>query len=317
MQSISMNRLSMRMVQTLMDSPDTFKVQATKLADGSTIIDTGIEAQGGYEAGRLVAEICMGGLGSVQLSSTNMPDIPCPWVTVFTDHPVLSCMLSQMAGWSMKLKDFRAMSSGPARALAQTEDIYKQHPYKDAHTEAVIVLETSTKPTQGVSALISDKCGVDPKNLYMVAVRTASLAGAVQVCARVVETGMHKMNSLGIDLAKIAAGHGTCPVPPLSKSDLVMMGRTNDAILYGGRSSYVFADASSALPHIESVPSSSSADYGRPFAELFKAAGSDFYKIDPGLFSPAVISMEDAKSGKCHTAGKVDVKVLRKSFGMS
>jgi len=317
MQAISVNRLSMRIVQTLIDSPETFNVQVAKLADGSTIIDAGIEAPGGYEAGRLVAEVCMGGLGSVQLGSANLPDIPCPWVTVFTDHPVLSCMLSQMAGWSMKLKDFRAMGSGPARALAQTEEIYKRHPYTDTHTEAVIVLETSTKPTQSVSTWISEKCGVDPKNLYMVAARTSSLAGAVQVCTRVVETGMHKMHSLGIDLAKIVAGHGTCPVPPLAKNDLVMMGRTNDAILYGGRSSYIFTDASSAIPRIGSVPSSSSADYGKPFAELFKAAGSDFYKIDPGLFSPAIISMEDAKSGKCYTAGKVDVDVLRKSFGLS
>lgn len=316
MQAISVNRLSMRMVQMLIDSPETFKVQATRLADGSTIIDAGIEAPGGYEAGRLVAEICMGGLGSVQLTSSVLPDIPCPSVSVFTDHPVLSCMLSQMAGWSIKLKDFRAMGSGPARALSQTEEIYKEYPYRDAHSEAVIVLETSTKPAEAVSAWISGKCGVDPKNLYMLAARTSSLAGAVQVCARVVETGMHKMHSLGIDLARIVAGHGTCPVPPVSKSDLTMMGRTNDAILYGGRSSYVFADASSAVPRIGSVPSSSSADYGKPFAELFKAAGSDFYKIDPGLFSPAVVSMEDAKSGKCATAGRIDVEVLRRSFGL-
>ncbi len=316
MPAISINRLSMRTVQTLIDSPEMFNVQITRLSDGSTVIDAGIEAEGGYEAGRLVSEICMGGLGSVQFSFTGPIAIECPWVVVFTDHPLLSCMLSQMAGWSIRTKGFRAMGSGPARALAQAEEIYRQYPYTDGHSEAVIVLETSTKPGETASAWISERCGVSPKNLYMVGARTASLAGTVQVCARVVETGMHKMHTLGIDLAGILAGRGTCPVPPILRDDLVMMGRTNDAILYGGRADYIFADASRSLAHLQSLPSSSSSDYGRPFVELLKAAGSDFYKIDPALFSPAVMGMENMKSGKCLSAGRMDIEVLKRSFGL-
>ena len=306
----------MKIVKKLIEFPDKFRIKVDRLDDGSTIVDAGINTEGSFEAGRLVGEICMGGLGSVHLTLSQIPEIQLPWVTVFTDHPLVSCILSQLAGWSIKVGKFRAMGSGPARALARSEAVFKEYVYKDDHSEAVIVLETSVKPTEKVTGFLAKKCKVDPKDLYVILTPTSSIAGAVQICARIVETGMHKMHTMGVDLTDVMSGHGSCPIPPLSKGGLTMMGRTNDAILDGGTTFYIFGDGQSIIPKMESIPSCSSSDYGRPFKELFKAAGSDFYKLDPGLFSPAVVNVNVVKSGKVISAGRINVEVLKKSFGI-
>jgi len=56
--------------------------------------------------------------------------------------------------------------------------------------------------------------------------------------------------------------------------------------------------------------------YGKPFFQIFKEAGYDFYKIDPGIFSPAQITVNNLRDGKVYTAGKVDVPLLKKSLGL-
>ena len=61
------------------------------------------------------------------------------------------------------------------------------------------------------------------------------------------------------------------------------------------------------------VPSSGSKDHGALFAELFARYG-DFYKIDPLLFSPAEVTFVNLRTGRCHTFGRVEPGLLRKSF---
>ncbi len=312
----SVNKLAMKIVQELLGAEKELGICVGKLRDGSTLLDCGIRAPGGYQAGRLVGETCMGGLGSVALSTMAVVGTQLPSVVVSTDHPLESCILSQLAGWSLKVGKFRAMGSGPARALAQVEPLFQEYRYRDGHSEAVIVLETSKIPDEEVSGFIAAKCRIAPSDLYMIVTPTHSLAGTVQICARIVETGMHRMHTLKVDLSQVEAGHGQCPIPPLSTSDLVMMGRTNDAMLYGGTTLYTFREAGSVVPLIGSIPSSSSGAYGRTFADVFEAAGRDFYKLDPALFSPAVVAVNEVSSGRFFSAGRVNHDLLRYSFGM-
>ncbi|MHA1935331.1 MAG: methenyltetrahydromethanopterin cyclohydrolase, partial [Candidatus Thorarchaeota archaeon] len=42
----------------------------------------------------------------------------------------------------------------------------------------------------------------------------------------------------------------------------------------------------------------------------------DFYKVDPHLFSPAEITLNDITSGKTFKAGSLNPDILKKSFGM-
>jgi len=316
MASTSVNRCAMELVQTLLDSPEKFKVGISTLETGTTLIDAGIDFKGGFLAGKLIGEICMGGLGTVELTSLEIGDMRISGVQVTTDHPLVACVLSQLAGWPVKIGRSRALGSGPARALAQVEDLYDEYPYEDDHSEGVLVMETSKRPDARLSRQVSGKCGISPADLYIIVTPTSSPAGVVQICSRVVETGMHKMHSLGIGLDQIVSGTGSCPVPPISQSDLEMMGRTNDAILYGGMASYLFAGIEGIAEKLESTPSSSSPDYGKPFLRLFEEAGRDFYKLDRGLFSPASVQINDRRTGELRRYGKISPEILRNSFGI-
>ncbi len=124
----------------------------------------------------------------------------------------------------------------------------------------------------------------------MFAARTASPAGTVQIVARSVETALHKLHVLGFDLSRVVAGGGLAPLPPLADDDLQAIGWTNDAILYGASVTLAIRDRIDDLMEFASrVPSCASPDYGRPFAEVFARYDCDFYRIDPMLFSPAMI----------------------------
>ena len=93
------------------------------------------------------------------------------------------------------------------------------------------------------------------------------------------------------------------------------MGRTNDAIIYGGRIQlWVDCDDGQIESVIKQVPSSSSSSFGEKFIDLFNQAGGDFYKMDPMLFSPAWIRMTNLKTGRTFEAGGVKPDVVQRSF---
>ena len=58
-----------------------------------------------------------------------------------------------------------------------------------------------------------------------------------------------------------------------------------------------------------------SKDYGKPFLQIFREAGKDFYKIDHDLFAPAAIIISNAKTGESLRAGQINPKVLSQSLG--
>jgi methenyltetrahydromethanopterin cyclohydrolase len=96
------------------------------------------------------------------------------------------------------------------------------------------------------------------------------------------------------------------------------MGRTNDVILYGGVTNYFVnhEDDEDLKKTVAKAPSSCSRDYGRPFYEIFREAKFDFYKIDPNLFAPAVITISNMKTGVSYTAGTINEKVLKDAIGL-
>jgi methenyltetrahydromethanopterin cyclohydrolase len=62
------------------------------------------------------------------------------------------------------------------------------------------------------------------------------------------------------------------------------------------------------------LPSSTSRDFGRPFAQLFRQFKGDFYAIDPLLFSPAEVIVTARQSGESFHAGRRDPALLDASF---
>lgn len=313
MREISVNERAALIAERMMADAKALGIKVTTLANGAKVINA---AGGGLKAGKLLAEACMGGLGEVGFTTLNFGPFWLPGVSVSVDMPAVACMASQYAGWAIRVGKFSAMGSGPARALSLVEELYEKLSYRDESDVAVIALEGRKLPTEKVAEHIARKCGVSPNRLYFIIAPTASLVGSVQISARVIETGLHKMMELGFDIERVTSGYGTCPIAPVAGDDLKAIGRTNDCVLYSGRAFYTVRIEDAEIERIvEQIPSSASKDYGKPFYELLKAYGGDFYQIDPLLFSPAEVFINNLMSGKTYHAGKPNSEALRGVLG--
>jgi methenyltetrahydromethanopterin cyclohydrolase len=311
-----MNEAASEIADTMADQADILRVNSFRLPSGARVIDAGVNAPGGIEAGIALAEICMGGLGNVSCTPVQIGSQSYAGLTVWTDHPAVSCMASQYAGWAISVGKYFAMGSGPLRAHARVErELFEKLSYEEEAEDGVLVLETRSLPTDEVVASIAEKARLQPVQLTLVVAPTASLAGGVQISARIIETGLHKIETLGFDVRRIIGATGTAPLPPVAKNDLRAIGRTNDCILYGGQARYTVQASDAELEKLaEQVPASGSRDYGTPFYEIFQRYGGDFYKIDPLLFSPAEVWLTSTETGRTFHAGRLNPEVLEASL---
>jgi len=149
----SVNRLAWRLVEKLCENPEIYGVHIEKSSKGVTIIDAGIKAKGGFQAGKIITEICMGGCGKTRITYRKYGEIELSsiFVFVYTDYPVIATLGSQFAGWQIKEGDYFAIGSGPARAISlKPKGIYEKIGYKDVSDKAVIVLETDKYPPESL-----------------------------------------------------------------------------------------------------------------------------------------------------------------------
>ncbi|MDD5273062.1 MAG: methenyltetrahydromethanopterin cyclohydrolase [Methylovulum sp.] len=321
----SVNKLAQPLVQELLDNADKLRLHLHTLDNGCTIIDAGINAPGGLEAGRIITEICLGGMGTVSLSHSAYTEKWPLTVNVHSTNPVLACLGSQYAGWSLSHEKYYALGSGPARAMATktkegvsqpVEELYKELAYQDAAEKTVLVIENDKIPPVEIVDKVAAACGVAPANLTIIVTPTSSLAGCVQVVGRVLEVAMHKAHALHFPLENILDGSGSAPLCPPHPDFVQAMGRTNDAILFAGLV-HIFVKGSDAAAEqlANELPSSTSKDYGKPFAQVFKEYKYDFFKVDAMLFSPASVIVTAVESGKSFRAGRLDNELLNLSFG--
>jgi methenyltetrahydromethanopterin cyclohydrolase len=318
--TLSVNQQVAPWVERLRAQADALRVRVQRDDDtGVRLVDAGIAVPGGVAAGLLIGEICMGGFGSVSLRVGTGDGWP-SMLDVRSSQPVLACLASQYAGWSLAAskeetggKKFFALGSGPVRALAVKEPLFGELGYRDQAQHGVLVLEVDRAPPPVVLRKVLRDSGLVPEALTVVLTPTTSAAGTTQVVARVLEVALHKAHQLGFALADIVDGAASAPLPAPSPDGVQAMGRTNDAILYGGRvhlSVRGSDDAARALA--TKLPSRNSHDFGRSFADLFKDVGHDFYKIDPALFAPAEVWVSNLDSGRSWHAGAVDMELLRR-----
>jgi len=311
----SVNQLAQPLIERLLQQADALQLGISKHEAGCTVIDAGIVHAGSAEAGRLIAEICMGGLGHVSLQPD---DRFAGWheaIAVTSSQPVLACLASQYAGWALSHEKFFSLGSGPARALAQREELFKELDYIDSADSTCIVLETDKVPPVQVIEKIVRDTKVAAENLTVILTPTTSIAGVVQIVGRVLEVALHKAHTLHFPLQNIVSGSGLAVLPPVARDFMTAMGRTNDAILFGGDVSLqVRGDDESAARLALNLPSSASKDYGKTFAEVFKFYEMDFYKIDPMLFSPAKVTVTNVDTGNVFEAGQLNAALINKSF---
>src|SRR5688572_2107660 len=316
MTDLGMNQRAWALADRCAERAGELRVAVHTLESGARVIDAGVNATGGFGAGRVLAELCMGGLGHVEPTSMTIDGESWPAVHVWTDHPAEACMASQYAGWAINPEGFFAMGSGPLRAKARVEkELFAKLGYGEDAPRGVLVLEGRTLPGNEVAAWVAEKSGLTPATITFAVAPTASTAGGVQIAARIIETGLHKMDALKFDVTRVLSAIGTAPVPPVARNDVRAIGRTNDCILYGGQARYtVRADDATLEALVARMPASASPDYGTPFYDIFERYERDFYKIDKLLFSPAEVWLTSATSGRTFHAGRLDPAVLRTSL---
>lgn len=318
---ISVNEKAHVLVNDLIKNKDYYRVKVDKGYNGCTIVDAGVNALGNMEAGRLISEICLGGIGRVHILNTLQNNDWPLTVHVNTNDPVIACLGSQYAGWSLSSKEegskFNALGSGPARALAQKEPLFKDINYSDKSEKTCIVMEVDSFPPNDVIEKISNDTQVDTSNLTIIITPTSSIAGNIQVVSRVLEVALHKAHELKFPMNEIIEGFGSSPIPPTSPDFLTAMGRTNDAIIFSGITQLLVNTSDEKAEDLcKKMPSSTSNDYGKPFANIFKDYEYDFFKIDANLFSPSKVIISNMKTGNTFVSGEIDNELMKKSFGL-
>ena len=319
---ISVNLEAKKTVDLMIRKADELNLAVDVLNNGSTVIDAGVNVVGSFKAGELYTKVCLGGLADVGISIPGdlSENFALPSVKIKTDFPAISTLGSQKAGWSVSVEDFFALGSGPARALAlKPAETYKEIGYKDEADLAILTLEADRLPGVDVTEVIASESNVSPENVYVLVAPTSSLVGSIQISGRVVENGTYKMlEFLHFDVNKVKHAAGIAPIAPVDPDGLKAMGKTNDAVLFGGRTYYyVESEEGDDVKSVaEKLPSSASAGYGKPFFDVFKEAEFDFYKIDKGMFAPAEVVINDLRTGEIFRTGYVNNELLMKSFGL-
>ncbi|MFM9059844.1 MAG: methenyltetrahydromethanopterin cyclohydrolase [Planctomycetaceae bacterium] len=296
---------------------------------GVRVVDCGIRSAGSLDAGLLMAGAALAGLGDVGLLAAgtaalaetrlecSWPDCPWPVVAESSTAPVAACLAAQYAGWQVTEAGFFALASGPVRAAIGRERLYDVIGMRERPPVAVGLLETSRLPPEAACLKLAADAGVNADALTLLAARTASPAGTVQVVARALETALHKLHDLGFDVTRVRSGSGRAPLPPVpTGDDLAAIGRTNDAIRFGGHVILEVAGPEADLAAIgPRVVSQASPSHGVPFLELFERAGRDFYALDPALFAPALVDLVSVETGRAHRHGRIEPELVARSFG--
>jgi methenyltetrahydromethanopterin cyclohydrolase len=313
----SVNARAAKIVEQIVADASALRCVVSTGGAGERLIDMGAATTGGLEAGRRLAEVCMGGLGTVTITTASGHANWPLGVVVHSTNPVLACLGSQYGGWTMsdEATGFFALGSGPARALARKEELFRELDYTDHHNKAALVIEGDKAPPAALARSVAADCGVNPADLTVLFAPTGSLAGGVQVCARVLEVALHKAHTLHFPLGDIIDGVGTAPLSPPIPDFVQAMGRTNDAIIYGGRVQLFVRGSNEAAEKLaHELPSKGSPAYGQPFADIFSAVNGDFYKIDPMLFSPAAVTVTNIDTGRSFFGGALAPEIVDKSF---
>lgn len=299
-----LNRMALAEADSIAARESALRVTVSKLPNGIRLIDCGVSALGGLEAGLALSRVCTSGLATIRITGGSIGSHQMPQIEVSTDHPKAACLLSQYAGWQVADDGYFGMGSGPMRMAACREPMLKEFGFGPTPVEhAVGVLEAGQLPPAGAMQDLAEKCG---GKLTALVAPTASQAGNVQILSRSVETAMHKLHEVQFDTNKVVSGFGTVPVPPVAADDLTGIGRTNDSILYGARVNLWVRCEDDEIAEVgPKVPSNSSPAHGRPFLDLFKEAKGDFYAIDKHLFSPAVVVFQNLNTGRSFRFGEV------------
>jgi methenyltetrahydromethanopterin cyclohydrolase len=308
----SVNRMAVELVDEALDFAEELGVEVYELDGGATVLDFGVDAEAGLEAGLLLSEIQTAGLATVGTAMDEVAGTPRPSVELTTDHPALALLCCQKAGWELTTDDFDGLGSGPARALVGEESEFEAVGYYDEFDFAVLSVETIDAPTDATAREVAARSGVEESGVFLPTYATGSMAGSVATAARAAELAAFRLFELGYDPRDVLSASARAPVAPVSHDEGVAMGRTNDALAYGGK---VYLHVREDFDRFDEAVSSAHDDYGTPFEAVFEAADWDFYEVPESVFAPAALTV-DVVDGPTESYGSTDEGLLADSFGL-
>jgi len=316
---LSVNKEAFLLVKELIINSEKLKVDVSYLDNEATVIDLGQRVAGSWEAGRILTEILLGGLGEVSFETfpAKIANNYLPAVNVRTSHPLISLAGCQISGWELSPGNFAPILAGPGRTLGRKADDWLEPytDYEDDFDKAIITIESPDPVTVKQSNQLAEACNVEPNMLYILIAPPASLATYIQVSGRILEQTIHRLKEENFELDNITQAQGFCVIPPLIDDNLIAMGRMNDALIYGGHAQFTVKTEDKEVESvIKKITADNSKVYGRPFKEIFKEADLDFYNVPKELFSPASVTFVNQKSGNIFKAGGFNIEVLEKSF---
>ncbi|MDY6764610.1 MAG: methenyltetrahydromethanopterin cyclohydrolase [Halobacteria archaeon] len=307
-----LNYNALELVDEAVEFADELNIRAVEYENGSTVLDFGVEASGGIEAGLYYADISAGGLLSVSVRTDELNGTPTNFVDTWIDNPALGLIGAQQSGWEVDYNGYEAVCGGPGRVLARKPpETYELLDYEEDSDFAVVCLEANDLPSPGVMERIAEECGVTPEATYAVVAPLASTAGVFQMGARTPEIAVLRLKNLGYDIRKIETASGVSPVAPVVSTELDAMGVTNDSVRYCGRAHLRVREDSDVFGQ---VPTSETEFYDTFFTEVLEEYGG-FYEVDDSVFAPASVTV-DVIGGDTKRYGEVDEQKLSESYGI-
>ena len=308
----SINRSAVELVDETLDFAEELGVVPAELDCGTTVIDFGVVADGGIEAGLMLADIQTAGLATTYTQMDQIGGAPIPYVELTTDHPAVGLLCSQKAGWELDVEGFNGLGSGPARALVGEETDFERVGYYDEFDFSVLTVESIDLPDDRIAEHVADRSNVEPTSVFLPTYAAGSTAGSVSMAARAAELAVFRLSELGYPPTEILSATGRAPVAPVSYNESVAMGRTNDALAYGGE---VYLQVREESTVFDQVPSNARDEYGVPFEQIFDEANWDFYEVDEDIFAPAKVTI-DVVDGGTYVVGETDEALVAESFGI-
>ena len=316
----SINQQAVKIVkEKILPFAEQLNCEIVHLKNGATVVDMGVDAPGGWMAGKLLVEATIGGMGHVDFGQYALGNYQLPSIDVYIDHPVEATLSSQFSGWKMPGKDIpgyiNPIGSGPARAIARNDIFSQSWHYQDIHHETVFAAQTQEIPDESIAQMVAEACKISPENVYILATKTASLAGSIQVCSRTVEASVWRLFRKGFDIGKIISGMGTCPVAPPVKDELKAMDRVNTALLYGVTVRYVVDCTDEEVEAvIHNAPFNASRRFGERFIDIFEEGKRDFYIVDKDIHTVARYEITNYATGRTFHGGEIREDMMLNCF---
>jgi methenyltetrahydromethanopterin cyclohydrolase len=317
-QPFSYNRQAVELIEkSVLPRLNELRIEANALANGTTIIDMGVNCLGCWTAAKYFVLIGLGGRGEVEYGKVLIDGTLIPTVNVYVTQPIITEMSSHVAYWNLRYGTTTIVISGPIRAI-QAPDMFSQTvSYRDVNPGCgVAMIQTDQIPDEALTQMIAEQAGIPADKLYVIVAKTASIVGSVQVPARNVEQTLPSLYDHGFEVRNIVQAYGISPIVAIVSDEDEAYGRVNDCLLYGQETT-LWVDCSDQ--EIESVLPVLTFDknkdiYGMPFKELFRQCGRSWANVPRDWDAPCKVNFHNIRTGHSFSIGTINENVLLNDF---